>query len=114
MTFQSTTEQAASTGRMYLLMVDYGRDREAVCNPEHTRRQIVSEVRDILNNSRGRSVAFIKFIDGNFIEDVTEEIVSEAQRANIDDLVSIACPDAADRQAWAFDHARALRNEGAV
>ncbi len=69
--------------QFYILMVDYGRGArkptglEAVVSPEFTRRQIVEEVRDILI-SGDRSVAFVKFVDGNFIEDLTEEITSEA------------------------------------
>lgn len=96
------------TGTMYLLMIDYGRSREAVCNPEHTRRDIVSQVRDILAKPRDRSVAFVKFIDGNYIEDVTLEIIEEAEVAIAQDFTPLS---PADRQAASFDRARALRNE---
>lgn len=76
------------TGTMYLLMIDYGKQprnglgpygREAVVNPEFTRRDIVSEVADILAKPRNREIAFVKFIDGNFIEDITLEIIEEAE-----------------------------------
>ena len=73
--------------QFYILMIDYGKSYpgkrgpsgfEAVCNPEHTRRQIVSEVADLLASS-GREVHFVKFVDGNFVEDVTADIINEAQ-----------------------------------
>lgn len=77
---QASAETASPLAslQMYLLLVDYGNAREGVCNPEFTRRQIVEEVRDILAKPRGRSVACVKFIDGNYIEDVTEDILEEA------------------------------------
>lgn len=73
--------------QFYILMIDYGKKPadglgpygfEAVCNPEKTRRNIVSEVADIL--ARGKyEVHFVKFVDGNFVEDVTADIINEAQ-----------------------------------
>lgn len=71
--------------QFYILMIDYGRSTmrptgmEAVASPEFTRRQIVAEVSDILAKPRGRSVAFVKFVDGNFIEDITIDILDEAE-----------------------------------
>lgn len=71
--------------QFYILMVDYGREPlkptglEAIVSPEFTRRQIVSEVSDIIANPRGKSVAFVKFVDGNFIEDITADILAEAE-----------------------------------
>ena len=67
--------------QFYILMVDYRKvfcpGMEAVVSPEFTRRQIVDQVRSIHNEGRNR-VVFVKFVDGNFIEDVTEEIEREA------------------------------------
>ncbi len=101
--------------QFYILMIDYGykhptqdgpRGMEAVCNPEFTRRQIVEEARDILASS-DRSITFVKFVDGNYIEDVTAEICTEAGH-----------PDAplspVNRQAARFDHARDLRKHEAA
>ena len=87
--------------QLFLLMKDYGRDgREAICDPEETRAGIVSEVRDTL--ARGTvGIAFIKFIDGNYVEDVTEEIINEA-RAGME-------PEECDHQSARWDHARDLR-----
>lgn len=95
---------------MYLLMIDYGRSREAVCNPEHTRRDIVAEVRDLLAKPRGRSVAFVKFIDGNFIEDVTADIMDEVET----EIVSEGLATMAEREMARRDHARDLRKHEAV
>jgi hypothetical protein len=73
--------------QFFILMVDYGKSYpgktgpsgyEATCNPEFTRRQIVSEVADLLASDR-KSVHFVKFVDGNHMEDVTAEIVREAE-----------------------------------
>lgn len=73
--------------QFFILMVDYGKSYpgkrgpsgfEAICNPEHTRRQIVSEVADLLSSDR-HSVHFVKFVDGNDMQDVTAEIVRDAK-----------------------------------
>ena len=66
----------------HVIMTDYGLHRglEAVVHPEQTRRQVVDEVRDILACDH-RSLVHVKFIDGNFCEDVTEEICAAAELA---------------------------------
>ena len=73
--------------QFYILMVDYGRNYpgkkapsgyQAIVDPEQTRRSIVSDVSDILA-SDDLEVAFIKFVDGDTISDVTDEIVSSAR-----------------------------------
>lgn len=73
--------------QFYIPMIDYGKSYpgkrgpsgyEAICNPETTRRQIVVEVADILARDR-HAVHFIKFVDGNHVEDVTAEIVRDAE-----------------------------------
>ena len=70
--------------QFYILMVDYGKGPrrpmgfEAICNPERTRRQIVEEVRDILASDTCE-VAFVKYVDGDQIEDVTDQIIADAQ-----------------------------------
>jgi hypothetical protein len=78
--------------QFYILMVDYGKSYpgkrgpsgfEAVVSPEHTRRQIVSEVADLLA-SNDHSVSFVKHVDGNFIEDVTAEIVRDAKALQLE------------------------------
>lgn len=98
--------------QFYILMQDYGktgavRGLEAVVQPELTRRAIVEQVRDIIGKGRS-SIAFVKFVDGNFIEDITSDILSEA---TFEDDRTFNRPDAADAQAAAFDRARGYRNE---
>ena len=74
--------------QFYILMIDYGKNYpgktgpsglEAVCQPELTRRAIIEEARDA-QRSATRSVAFVKFVDGNFIKDVTADILAEAEQ----------------------------------
>lgn len=98
--------------QMYMLMVDYGRGPRrpmgfaADVRPECTRQNIVDEVRDILA-SENKSVAFVKFIDGNYCEDVTDEILRDARDETYNPgLVSLQ--DLIDGR---HDHERALRNE---
>jgi hypothetical protein len=68
----------------FILMIDYGKGPkrpiglEAIVDPEHTRRAIVDQARDILSEGRNE-IAFIKFVDGNFICDVTAEIIADAR-----------------------------------
>lgn len=73
--------------QFYICMIDYGKSYpgkrgpsgfEAICNPETTRRQIVSEVADLLARDPSM-VHFVKFVDGNHMEDITAEIVREAE-----------------------------------
>jgi hypothetical protein len=95
--------------QFYILMIDYSDDRtrEAIVNPEHTCREIVSQVRDIMARNRD-SIEFVKFVDGNFIEDVTAEICGEASFDNamaaIEDALS-----AGDMQPARWDHDRDMR-----
>jgi len=64
----------------YILMVDYkyAGGLQAVVIPEQTRRSIIEEVRNIIFEGRN-SVAFVKFVDGNWIEDISEEIIAAAE-----------------------------------
>lgn len=64
--------------QFYILMVDYGRKGlEAVVNPDLSRRQIVEQFRDLLIEGRN-AISFVKFVDGNYICDITADIASEA------------------------------------
>ena len=73
--------------QFYTLMIDYGRDgREAIVNPEETRVGILKEARDLLANPRGRTIAFIWNVRaGEPPEDITKEIIAEAQDALVMD-----------------------------
>jgi hypothetical protein len=93
---------------MFIVLIDYHaqRAREAIVNPEQTRRQVVEEVRDVLA-SMDKSIVCVKRLDGNFCEDITAEICAEA-----------GYPDAplspADLLAAKWDHARDLRKHAAA
>jgi hypothetical protein len=88
----------------FVVMIDYGRrGREAVVDPEITRREVVSRVA----SGEYRNISFIHEIDDRSVEDVTEEILAEAA------LPEIATSEA-DLQAARFDHARDLRKHEPV
>jgi hypothetical protein len=85
--------------KYFVVMIDYGRrGREAIVDPEVTRREVVSRVA----SGEYRNISFIHEIVDRAVDDVTEEILAEA-----------ALPDIpvseADLQASRFDHLRDLR-----
>jgi hypothetical protein len=83
----------------FVVMIDYGRrGREAVVDPEVTRREVVTRVA----SGEYKNVSFIHEIVDQSVEDVTEAILGEAA------LPEIAAPEA-DLQSARFDHARDLR-----
>jgi hypothetical protein len=86
----------------FVVMIDYGRrGREAVVDPEITRREVVSRVA----SGEYRNISFIHEIAGSAVDDITAEILAEA-----------AVPEcsSADLQASQFDHARDLRKHEPV
>lgn len=88
----------------FVVMIDYGRrGREAVVDPEITRREVVSRVA----SGEYKNISFIHEIAGRSVEDVTEEILSEAALPEVTDAD-------VDLQADRFDHARDLRKHEAV
>ena len=88
----------------FVVMIDYGRrDREAVVDPEITRREVVSRVA----SGEYKNISFIHEIADASVEDITAEILSEAA------LPDIATTEA-DLQAGDLDHARDLRKHEAV
>lgn len=83
----------------FVVMIDYGRrGREAIVDPEVTRREVVSR---IASGEYGH-ISFIHEIADSSVEDVTEEILAEAA------LPTIESTDA-DLKANRFDHLRDLR-----
>lgn len=72
------TRTSPTQMQMFMLMKDLGGrlGMESIVHPEDTRSNIVTEVKDLI--ARGIKVVFVKHIDGNYIEDVTEEILDEA------------------------------------
>jgi hypothetical protein len=88
----------------FVVMVDYGRrGREAVVDPEITRREVVSRIA----SGEYKNISFIHEIADRSVEDITEEILAEAALPEIP-------TDGADLQADRFDHARDLRKHEAV
>lgn len=88
----------------FIVMIDRGKcGFEAIIHPEDTRRQIIEQVREVLASDT-QSLVHVKHIDGNYCEDVTDEFLHCAKWGDHE-------VTAADRQAWAFDHARDYRKE---
>jgi len=86
----------------FVVMIDYGRrGREAVVDPEITRREVVSRVA----SGEYKNISFIHEIVDSEVDDITAEILAEA-----------AVPEVtgADLQAEKFDHARDLRKHEPV
>jgi hypothetical protein len=88
----------------FIVMIDYGRrGREAVVDPEITRREVVSRIA----SGEYRNISFIHEVTEDSVGDITEEILAEAA------LPDIGAPEA-DLQATQFDHVRDLRKHEAV
>jgi hypothetical protein len=88
----------------FVVMIDYGRrGREAVVDPEMTRREVVSRVA----SGEYKNISFIHEIADDSVGDVTEEILAEAA------LPDIGVSEA-ELQAGQFDHSRDLRKHEAV
>lgn len=107
--------------QFFILMIDYGRDTSksahgfgADVQPEFTRQNIVDQVRKVLKEGRN-TIAFVKYVDGNWIEDQTKEIIEDAKLANAlgSDDGCAAAVAAADRIAFNRDRARDYSKETA-
>jgi hypothetical protein len=83
----------------FVVMVDYGRrGREAIVDPEITRREVNSRVA----SGEYKNISFIHEIADTAVDDVTADILAEAA------LPEIPVKEA-DLQASRFDRARDLR-----
>ncbi len=83
----------------FVVMIDYGRrGREAVVDPEITRREVVSRVA----SGEYKNISFIHEVVDRTVDDVTEEILVEA---GLPEMTA----DSIDLQDCRFDHARDLR-----
>jgi hypothetical protein len=88
----------------FVVMIDYGRrGREAIVDPEITRREVVSRVA----SGEYRNVSFMHEIVDRSVDDITEAILAEAA------LPDFVAPEA-DLQAVRFDHIRDLRKHEAM
>jgi hypothetical protein len=83
----------------FVVMIDYGRrGREAVVDPEITRREVISRVA----SGEYKNISFIHEIADSVVEDITADILAEAAVPEI-------AATGADLQADRFDHAGDLR-----
>ena len=83
----------------FVVMIDYGRrGREAIVDPEITRREVVSRVA----SGEYRNISFIHEIADCAVDDVTADILAEAALPEVTNT-------GADLQADRFDHAQDLR-----
>jgi hypothetical protein len=88
----------------FVVMIDYGRrGREAIVDPEVTRREVVSRIA----SGEYRNISFIHEIADTCVNDITAEILAEAALPDIADTGT-------DIQANRFDHARDLRKHERV
>jgi hypothetical protein len=88
----------------FVVMIDYGRrGREAVVDPEITRREVVARVA----SGEYRNISFIHEIADSAVDDITAEILAEAAVPEIP-------ATGADLQANQFDYRRDLRKHEAV
>jgi hypothetical protein len=82
----------------FVVMIDYGRrGREAVVDPEITRREVVSRVA----SGEYKNITFIHEIADAAVDDITAEILAEA--------LPESPTSAARLRAAQLDHARDLR-----
>jgi hypothetical protein len=93
----------------FVVMIDYGRrGREAIVDPEITRREVVSRVA----SGEYKDISFIhEFADGA-VEDITADILAEATLPEI--ALTEIPTTGADLQADRFDHERDLRKHETV
>jgi hypothetical protein len=82
----------------FVVMIDYGRrGREAVVDPEITRREVVSRVA----SGEYKNITFIHEVADAVVDDITAEILAEA--------LPESSTSAAQFRAAQLDHARDLR-----
>ncbi|HEY2246865.1 MAG TPA: hypothetical protein VGH70_05425, partial [Bradyrhizobium sp.] len=75
--------------RYFVVMIDYGRrGREAVVDPEVTRREVVSRIA----SGEYTNISFIHEVLDRSVEDVTEEFLAEAALPEV--VIDEADPEA--------------------
>jgi hypothetical protein len=88
----------------FVVMIDYGRrGREAIVDPEITRREVLSRV----VSGEYKNISFIHEVADCSVDDITAEILAEAALPEIPTT-------GADFQAADFDHARDLKKHEVV
>lgn len=102
--FQSADEGQIASMQYFVVMIDYGRrGREAVVDPEITRREIVARIA----SGEYRNISFVHEIADCLVEDITAEILSEAALPDVDAAGS-------GMQVDQFDHVRDLRKHETI
>lgn len=100
---QQISRLKRTTHSYFVVFVDFGRKGiEAIVNPENTRRDVVAKIK----SGELKNIVFIHHVDGLFVEDLTAELIDEAEaelKAEGPALIPV------DRQAAYFDHAHDLR-----
>jgi hypothetical protein len=87
----------------FVVMIDYGRrGREAIVDPEITRREVVARV----TSGEYNNISFIHEIVDAAVRDITSDILSEAAVPEIE-------ADEVDLQAARSDHLHDLRKHAA-
>ena len=93
----------------YVVMIDHGRrGLEAVVQPEITRREVIARIAS--GEYKRDEIEFIHFIDGPFVEDVTEDLIEAAAIESRNDRI-LSGEDLAAVQA---DHERDLRKHSEI
>ena len=88
----------------FVVMIDYGRrGREAIVDPEVTRREVISRVA----SGEYKNISFIHEIADAAVDDITAEILAEAAVPEIPIT-------GADLHANGFDHGRDLAKHETV
>jgi hypothetical protein len=88
----------------FVVMIDYGRrGREAVVDPEITRREVISRI----VSGEYKNISFVHEVADTAVDDITAEILAEAALPEIP-------VTGTDLQAARFDHARDLRKHEEV
>lgn len=86
----------------FVVMIDYGRrGREAIVDPEITRREVVARV----TSGEYRNISFIHEIVDSAVQDITSDILSEAALPEVE-------AEEIDLQAARFDYFHDHRKHG--
>ena len=104
--FESSSPDTGQIASMqyFVVMIDYGRrGREAIVDPETTRREVVARIA----SGEYSNISFIHEIADFSVEDITADILSEAALPDIGAAGS-------DLQADPFDHVRDLRKHETI
>ena len=88
----------------FVVMIDYGRrGREAIVDPEITRREVISRIA----SGEYRDISFVHEIVDSSVEDITAEILAAAALPDIGTA-------SGNLQADQFDHLRDLRKHETI